>query len=398
MSTRWTIGIGAVLAAAALASGAAPAQARDLVGAMHEHTAYSDGAPGTRPADAFAAGRQRGTDFLALTEHSDTNDLPLVTSTDCLGPNLSKCVLADQVRPLDSLRKWPAMAEQADAATGPGFTGIRGFEWTNDRYGHMSVLFSSNYTNAKVDGSYLSLRFFWWWLGRPVARGGGADALAIFNHPGPRSVGEILPGGFLGPVDPGTPLPGTNFNDLRYEPSADSRMVGIEVFNGRTDYGVRGGTGGRGLYAQALDRGWHVGAVGGEDTATPRWGVPEDPKTVVGAADGSRASIKAAFARRRFFAAARAGVRISFGIDRRPMGSRLTRRPGRRLRVRGSVNVPGAKLELVTSGGTVVARAGRRLSLSRRVRSSERWYYLRAAARDGSSVAYSSPIWVGRRP
>ena len=170
------------------------------MGPIHEHTAYSDGQPGTRPAQALAQVRALGNDFMGLTEHSDTFDLPIVTNTSCLTPQvLLSCALSDQQQPANSFRKWAAMAEQTEAATDADFVGIRGFEWTNDRHGHLSVLFSANHTNAKIDGGYVDMSFFWSWLTKVVEHGGGADALGIFNHPGERSVGEVLPGGVLGP-------------------------------------------------------------------------------------------------------------------------------------------------------------------------------------------------------
>lgn len=84
----------------------APASAagplREYVGPIHEHTAYSDGQPGTRPADAFARVRSLGNDYVGLTEHSDTNELPITTSTDCLGPDIADCALADRQEPRNS--------------------------------------------------------------------------------------------------------------------------------------------------------------------------------------------------------------------------------------------------------------------------------------------------------
>src|SRR5688500_374421 len=93
----------------------------EFEGAVHEHTAYSDGEPGTRPSDAFAAVRERGSDFMFSTEHSDTFALPIVTNTKCLGPVIAQCAVADQRTPANSLRKWEAIREQADAANDSGF-------------------------------------------------------------------------------------------------------------------------------------------------------------------------------------------------------------------------------------------------------------------------------------
>lgn len=179
---------------------------------------------------------------------------------------------------------------------------------------------------------------------------------------------------------------------------ADRRMVGIEVFNGGMDYGGRGGDSERGWYAYALDRGWHVGAVGAEDTASPRWGIPEDPKTVVRARRLTRPALRAALLRRSFYAIRRQGVRLRFTVAGSGMGSRLRARAGKELAIVGTTNVQGARLELVTSGGEIVASGGPKLSVTRRASGSESWYFLRARDAEGGSLAYSSPIWVGALP
>ena len=376
------------LALACAAPGAAWAQLQEFVGPIHEHTAYSDGQPGTRPAQAFAQVRSLGNDFMGLTEHSDTFHLPIVTNTDCFEPAvLPTCALSDQQQPENSLRKWDAMAEQTDAATDAAFVGIRGFEWTNDRHGHLNVLFSTNHTNAKVDGGYVDMGFFWSWFTRPVAQGGGADGLGIFNHPGRRTIGEIVPGGFLSPVDPGTEQPGTNWDGFRHVPAADGRMVGMELFNSGSQYGE--------WYAQALDRGWHVGAIGAEDTHDTTWGVPEEPKTVVLAATLDREALREALMARRFYAIRRAGIRLEFEAEGQPMGSHLALPAGEQLDFTGSTNAAGAGLELVTGGGQVVASSsGGTLAATRPVAAAERWYFLRAVGGDGRPLAYSSPVWV----
>ena len=362
-------------------------------GAVHEHTAYSDGEPGTRPATAFAAVRERGSSFMFSTEHSDTNALPIVTNTKCLGPSITMCAIADQERPADSLRKWDAIAEQADAATDSGFVGVRGFEWTNDRHGHLNVLYSRNYTNAKHDGGYLSMDFFWNWFTTPPEQGGGADGLGTFNHPGRREIGELIPGGFVSPFTPDEGVEGSDWNAFAYVPAADQRMVGMELFNG-SDYGDADEIHPAGSYGEALDNGWHVGAIGAEDTHNTDWGLPSKHKTVILAPELTREGLRTALLDRRFYAVRRAGVRMTFTANGAPMGTRLTAASGDPLSLAASTDVPGATLELVTSGGAVVATGAGTLTAERPASASERWYFVRVRGADGTSVAYSSPVWV----
>ncbi len=388
-------GLAVALAFGSLALPAAAfAQApQEFEGAIHEHTAYSDGEPGTRPADAFAAVRDRGSDFMGLTEHSDNAQLPIVTNTKCIGPALLLCLFSDQKRLGDSLRKWQAMREQANAATTADFVGIRGFEWTNDRHGHLSVLFSHNNTNAKIDGGYVSMDFFWSWFTRAVTSGGGRDALGIFNHPGRRELGEILPGGFISPYTPDDLLlPGGDWDAFRYVPAADGRMVGMELFNGGGDYGAPTAFHPTGAYGEALDNGWHIGAIGAEDTHDTSWGIPAENKTVILAPALTRDALRQAMLARNFYAVTRAGIRLGFTADGEQMGARLQRASGAPVHLQASS--AGTTLELVTSGGTVVATGTDTLDVTRPASSSERWYYVRARDSEGRSLAYSSPVWV----
>jgi hypothetical protein len=349
-----------------------------LVGALHEHSGYSDGWPGSRPADYFGSGKSFGLDFMGSAEHSDNADAPIVASELCLDPLVAlQCALADPVNPLDSFRKWDATLEQARAASTPGFTAFRGFEWTSDRYGHINVFFSKHDTNAKADGGYATLDGFYSWLTRGSALGGGADGVATFNHPGAKGLDERDPA--------------FNWNNFAYVPAADDRMVGIEVFNDNDDFGE--------WYPQALDKGWHVGAVGAEDLGhrrTDDWGGPGWAKTVILANGRTERDIKAAMQARRFYAVRSPGVRLSFAVDYRVMGARIAPVEGQPLRVRASVNDPTATLELVTSHGEVVASGLKRLAFDRPASADERWYYVRAS-RGGEPIAYSSPVWVSAR-
>src|SRR5262245_49311365 len=113
----------------------APDGLHEYVGGMHGHSAYSDGYTGSRPADADANAKRHGNDFFAMSDHSDTLDVPISASQYCIDQNeypgiAQSCAISDQTNPADSFRKYPATEEQAEAATDASFTGIRGFEWT----------------------------------------------------------------------------------------------------------------------------------------------------------------------------------------------------------------------------------------------------------------------------
>lgn len=382
------LGVGLAVAAVSVTAPAAvsAAEPAELVGALHEHSGYSDGWPGSRPSTYFASGRSFGLDFMGSGEHSDSLDLPGVLNEACLDPLVAPdCALADKEEPENSFRKWDATLEQARAASSDTFTAFRGFEWSSNRYGHVNVYLSERYTRANTDGGLVTLDSFWSWFTRPPALGGGGDGVAVFNHPGAKKLAEDDPA--------------FNWNDFAYVPEADERMVGIEVFNDRRDYGSAGPYP-EGAYVRALDRGWHVGAVGAEDLGHDRaddWGGPDRAKTVILAYGRSEQALRAALLARRFYATRRTDVRLRYTVDGRPMGSRLAPVAGRRLDVRATVNDPDATLELVTSGGRVVASRVGKLSVRVRAAPSERYYFVRARAA-GEMIAYSSPVWVRARP
>src|SRR3954471_17334102 len=94
-----------------------PARAAEYVGSLHEHSAYSDGYPGTTPATYYASGRRHGLSFMGGSDHSANTAIPLTAGDECLGPAAPTCAETDR----DALRKWEATAEQADAATTQAF-------------------------------------------------------------------------------------------------------------------------------------------------------------------------------------------------------------------------------------------------------------------------------------
>lgn len=350
---------------------------RALVGGMHGgHSGYSDGVPGSTPGTAYASAKGLGNDFYAMSEHSDNADVPVTASEQCLGAAVATCVAADPDRPANALRKWDATAEYASEATSPTFTGIRGFEWTSDRFGHLNVYFSQNDTNAKVDGGYATMETFWEWFSRRPALGGGSDGLGTFNHPGDKSLSDDDPA--------------LNWNDFAYVPEADDRMVGIEVYNDDQDnYGDE--------YVRALDKGWHVGAVGAEDIGHrpgDDWGGPSWAKTVVLAERNDAASIRAAMLARRFYAVRTPGTALDFTVDGAVMGSRLARQPGTALALAATVSDASVALEVVTSGGAVVATGTGSLAATVPAPAGGGWYFLRASNEAGQPIGYSSPVWV----
>ncbi|HUR40001.1 MAG TPA: CehA/McbA family metallohydrolase [Verrucomicrobiae bacterium] len=364
-------------------------------GSLHEHSGYSDGTPATQPRDYFAAGAQQGLDFMGGTDHSDNADIPMTVSAGCASAALPSCVIADDVKPQDSLRKWDASLEHARAATTASFTAFRGFEWTSDRFGHINVLFSRNDFNAKTTEGYsVSMESFWLWFTTRPEAGGGNDALAVFNHPGREDmVHAQVPSGD----------PAYAFNDFAYRPEADLRMVGIETFGkGGDAYDTFNDAPTGGWYAYALDHGWHVGPVGAEDEHGTSWGQGKFAKTILIARDRSEGALREAMMARRFYSLSQGhnDIRLSFTGDGEPMGARLARAAGQGVTLTGAITAGNAvhHVDIVTAGGTVLAtQPGGSIAATVLATADERWYYLRAVRADGRPIAYSAPIWVQAR-
>jgi hypothetical protein len=85
---------------------------------------------------------------------------------------------------------------------------------------------------------------------------------------------------------------------------------------------------------------------------------------------------------------------MTFTADAQPMGTTLRPAAGDPIAFTASSSDTGATLDLVTSGGTVVASSTGTLSTERPASADERWYFVRVLDASGRSIAYSSPVWV----
>jgi hypothetical protein len=361
-----------------------------FIGSTHQHSGYSDGYPGTTPADYFDRGRDNGFDFVLGADHSDFYSIPLTLHDACLSADVLDCISIDLTNPVGSLFKWANFKSIAAEKTNDDeFVGVRGFEWTSDRFGHINVYFSDNITNAKTDGGYVYMPTFWTWFttdpieipGLDMLFGsyGGGDGLGVFNHPGDKSLFDEDPG--------------FNWNQFEYVPEADSQMVGIEVFNDGRDYGADGRT----YYQEVLDAGWHVGAMASEDHHGTDWSNDETEKSVMVAENLSTEGLKEAMYKRSMYAVRDFDLHMEFFAGNAFMGSQLKRKTASFVQLSGSVvSQNGFYTELVSSGNEVIETFYEAdFAKTVEVTENEKWYYLRVVdATTGKSMAYSSPIWI----
>lgn len=231
-----------------------------LRGDLHAHTAFSDGHG--RPADAFDAARDAGLDFFAVTDHGEWLAFPFPAHSECIDPREERFLApscAETSTPLPGQTEYDRTGQAASAATGDGFVGLRGFEWSSPLEGHVNVLGTSLWTDSIQTGPAPMGPFYAWLAGQTQ----DPERVASFNHPGRE------------------PLV---FDRFTHVPPADTYLGTIEAFNRDDPYTEE--------VLDALDQGWHVGTIGVSDGHGPGdWTAPGQGHTVLLASEHSRAGI-----------------------------------------------------------------------------------------------------------
>jgi hypothetical protein len=298
---------------------------------LHNHTLLSDGTADVE--GAFAQLRAAGLDVAALTDHAVLGSVA----------GDSVCSSCSEITGFDD-PGWARTKQLADAATVPEqFIAIRGFEWTTTHLGHINVWFSEQWIDSLSTGSLAdpdalmgyvadeapdlaglaellaplvppitSIDGFYEWMQRPVTGtglgGGGADALAGFNHPNEAG----------------------NFNEYQLFGEVRDRMVSVELLNGREDYLYRGvGDGKESPLNAILNKGWRVGALGVTDEHGGTFDVAEGKgRAGLWVRSLTRDGVREALAARRFFATRLAGLRVDATAGGVRMGGDLPHRQG----------------------------------------------------------------------
>jgi hypothetical protein len=343
-------------------------------GDLHNHTGYSDGHG--RPEEALAQMRTRGLDFAAITDHAELLAVPYAARE-----GISPEQVARSESPPPGRTAWEDLAVQAAAATATDFLALRGFEFTSTVQGHVSVWGSADFVDADRLG-HERLAPLWRWLAAAIPAAGAL--LAGLNHPG---------------AQPGV------FENLRYRPELEPRLATMELFNRATDYFPQ--------YLRALERGWHLGAIGVSDHHGRNWGSAALAVCGLLARTLTWEGVSEALQARRVYATRERGLALAYTADGAWLGSRLTPPAGRALTLEiaveaapggsplqrlqvwaGPADVPGqvptAPLAVRDLGGArqatwaleVVPPPGR-----------ESWYLVRVLAHD-RALAYSTPIWA----
>lgn len=240
-------------------------------GHIHNHSNYSDGSG--FPAEAYQYARDiAGLDFFGLSDHALYLDSAKYKSTIDIANSYNK-----------------------DGT----YTTFYGFEWTNNSYGHITVVGADQFCQANQKETS-TFALFLDWLKKH-------ECIAFFNHPGRHD------------------WSGYEFDHFQQTPL--DKIVGIELWNknnGFERYYYNNGyfeDDSRGYYEEAVYYGWRVGAAGAEDNHYASWGTYVPFRTAILADTLTREALYNAMKKRRFYSTEDKNLEISFTIDGNEMGA-----------------------------------------------------------------------------
>jgi len=305
---------------------------------LHNHSFISGDAEGD-PYKALHHIRKAGIDVACMTEHAVSGRE--YGAVACSQWQDGGCRFITGINQDD----WATMAKIADEAYEPGeFVSFRGFEFSTPTLGHLNVWFGSDFTDPLHEGALVTpkeisemyrvfpamkpiadefanapdtatiLPFYEWLASKPgsLPYGGGADAIASFNHPG-----------YFG-----------NFEDFLFHGGAAKHIFLIESFNAitypqnqshghtATDYFWYGRD--KKLpqpFNACFNAGWKVGFTGVSDEHSGTYGQTGKGRGGLYVHSVTRHSVRHAIMTRRSFGTREAGLRLDATANHHPMGS-----------------------------------------------------------------------------
>ncbi len=260
------------------------------------------------PSDHFALAKADGYDFYVTTDHSQEADMQ------------------------PSGAAWTDTKRQAAEATNSNFVALAGFEYSeNDGpggTGHINVINSAETLDALAPGVDLPYLYKWLKTARP---NGDGPVVASFNHPGPEQ-----------------------YNNWAYrDPEVTDIFTMLEVINSNNKIHYAG-------FVNALDHGWKVSPVCGNDNHGLAGITRNTSRTFVLANDKSKTAILDAMKHRRTYASLDKDIQCSYTVNGAIMGSTLDRPTNFKFHI--VVNDPDTnnpkdkttKIYIVKDGGVVV--------------------------------------------
>jgi hypothetical protein len=320
------------------------------------------------PSEHFALAKQNGYEFYAVTDHSQDAAFQPVSPTN---------------------PTWLEARRQAAQATTPQFVAIRAYEHSeNDGpngVGHLNVFNSADYLNALDPG--VDLPYLYKWLKTAKTNGDGA-VVASFNHPG-----------------------ANQYNGWGYrDPQITDIITMLEVINGNSRIHEEG-------FIHALDKGWKVSPVSGNDNHGTQGIARDTSRTFVLATSRTKVAILDAMKHRRTYASLDNDIQCRYSVNGAVMGSTLARPSSFKFNIQISdpdTNEPKdkiTKIEIVKDHGEVAQTyipdtPDYNVSWSPTITdSTSSYFYVRvwnAGGGDAPSgspdkpITWLAPVWTGR--
>jgi hypothetical protein len=320
------------------------------------------------PIAHFLAAKAKGFEFYVTSDHSQETVFSPISSTN---------------------PAWMATKKAAVDATDADFVGIPGFEFSeNDGpggTGHINVLNSDGMINALLPG--VDLEVFYKWLPTAKASGGG-PVVASFNHPDAHQYAD-----FSGRTAAATDV-----------------LTMLEVINSNNKIHYEG-------FLTALDKGWKVSPVAGNDNHGLSGIQTQTSRTFVLATSKTRAAILDAMKHRRTYASLDNNIQCRYTVNGQIMGSTLPQ--SKEFRFAIDIKDPDTanpkdkimKIDIVKDGGVVVEtydvpEPGYSVVWSPTVRDSgSKYFFVRVwnagggdapGADPAKPIAWLAPVWTGR--
>jgi hypothetical protein len=317
------------------------------------------------PAEHFAAAKVNGYDFYVVTDHSQE---------------------AGFQPPAPANADWAATKRSARQATDADFVALAGYEHSENNgpggVGHLNVINSAGYLNALAPG--VDLPAFYQWL-KTAPPDGEGPVVASFNHPGPHQYADWA----------------------HRDPAVTDVITLLEVINSNNKIHYE-------AFLNALDKGWKVSPVCGNDNHGLAGIKRQTSRTVVLATGRTKVAILEAMSCRRTYATLDKNLRCSYAVNGAIMGSTLDRPDACEVDVTVSdpdTEDPITKIDIVKDGGAVVETCKfdpprHVVNWKTTVRDpAAKYLFVRVwTARGGDApnpdpakpVAWLAPVWTGR--
>ncbi len=321
-------------------------------GIPHSHTSYSDGT-GT-PTEAYEKARDNGLNFLIITDHQGK----LIN----MRTNYDKSILISG----NPHPKWNMLKLEAASVNAKyrDFVALPGFELSTRFWGHINIINSQSIIERKPS----SLDELYGWLCTEE------DILLSINHPhrSPRT--------------------------LPFSHNLDNFVNLYEVGNGST---TRQYNRTEQNYYAALDDGWHIAAINGQDNHSDDWGDSSNVTAVVSTELSINALITAIKLRRVYSTESRS-LKLVVKGNNQWMGSiiNLNKDDIFELHILAEdKNSPIEKIEVISNGGKVLAeksfknRTKCEWNLELKINSNYTWYVVKVIHAD-EKIGISSAIFV----